>query len=323
MIYIMKGGDNKLSCLVSIIVPVYNAIRYVNKCVDSILDQTYRNLEIILVDDGSTDGSSVICDEYAKKDERVIIIHKENGGVSSARNIGMDKARGEFLAFVDSDDYLHPQFCELMITGIGQSDIEECQFYTVLNEEQMDYNRIESCTINRIPAKERKLSLLRNGGGRVWGCLFKTEIIKKLRFDVGFRYAEDTLFSYDALNLANEVVLIQETLYYYHKHDQSAMSKIDKDGINDIVKAEKLLYEREKELVSATSSYNERSTLAFLSIKVMYTLKRFEKWNDYYAFRKINKKNLKMVLSQKFKYLSIKEKLYLIYELFFVKRPID
>lgn len=99
--------------LISVIVPVYNVENYLCKCVDSIINQTYNNLEIILVDDGSTDGSASICDEYVLKDSRVKVIHKENGGVSSARNIGIAEASGEYICFVDSDDWLELDYFEI------------------------------------------------------------------------------------------------------------------------------------------------------------------------------------------------------------------
>ena len=94
---------------VSVIIPVYNVEQYLNRCIDSVLNQTYKDFEIILVDDGSTDKSGEICDVYAEKDSRITVIHKENGGLSDARNFGIDAARGDFLTFLDSDDYFHPE----------------------------------------------------------------------------------------------------------------------------------------------------------------------------------------------------------------------
>ena len=100
--------------LISIIIPVYNAEKYLKKCLDSVINQTYKNLEIILVDDGSTDKSPEICDKYAEKDSRIIVLHKENGGVSSSRNAGLDIFKGEYLSFVDSDDYVEPDYIEYL-----------------------------------------------------------------------------------------------------------------------------------------------------------------------------------------------------------------
>ena len=103
--------------LISVIVPVYNVEEYLPKCIESIINQTYKNLEIILVDDGSTDNSGRICDEYAKKDDRIIVFHKENGGLSDARNCGIDAATGDWVQFVDSDDYIHQTMVEKMYSS--------------------------------------------------------------------------------------------------------------------------------------------------------------------------------------------------------------
>ena len=110
--------------LISVIVPVYNVEKYVKKCVDSIIAQTYRNLEIILVDDGSTDSSGRICDELASIDKRIIVIHKPNGGLSDARNAGISIARGKYLGFVDGDDLIHPQTYEILLTNALKCDAE-------------------------------------------------------------------------------------------------------------------------------------------------------------------------------------------------------
>lgn len=114
--------------LISVIVPVYKVEKYLKRCVDSILAQTYPCLEVILVDDGSPDGCPAICDEYAREDRRVRVIHKENGGLSDARNAGIDAAKGKFLGFVDSDDYVHPRFYELLLQALKEegADIAGC-----------------------------------------------------------------------------------------------------------------------------------------------------------------------------------------------------
>ena len=122
----MKSGFvDKMNELVSIIVPAYNAEAYLNRCIDSILSQTYRNIEIILVDDGSTDNTPVLCDEYSEQHKDIIkVIHKENGGVSSARNIGIDTASGDYYAFVDSDDWIADDFIETLYSLIKRNNCE-------------------------------------------------------------------------------------------------------------------------------------------------------------------------------------------------------
>ena len=110
--------------LISVIVPVYNTEKYLGRCVDSIINQTYTNLEIILVDDGSPDNSPAICDEYAKKDQRIKVIHKENGGLSSARNAGLDIAKGDFISFIDSDDWVEKDLFEVLVSLYGKTQAE-------------------------------------------------------------------------------------------------------------------------------------------------------------------------------------------------------
>ena len=117
--------------LISVIVPVYNTEKYIEKCVMSILNQTYKNLEIILIDDGSTDNSPQICDSLAKKDNRITVIHQPNGGVSSARNIGLDNTHGDYITFVDSDDYIEPNMIEFLSENIGDTNIAMCGYTSV------------------------------------------------------------------------------------------------------------------------------------------------------------------------------------------------
>ena len=114
--------------LLSVIVPVYNIKReYLERCIASICNQTYKNLEILLVDDGSTDGSGAVCDEFAKKDERIRVFHKENGGSSSARNLGIENATGEYLGFIDSDDFIEPDMYELLAEAIQKHQVKMAQ----------------------------------------------------------------------------------------------------------------------------------------------------------------------------------------------------
>lgn len=126
--------------LISIIVPVYNVEKYLKECIDSVISQTYKNLEIILVDDGSTDKSGEICDEYSKKDSRIKVIHKENGGLSDARNVALDIAKGEYIGFVDSDDYVEKDMFETLykLAEEHNTEISSISFYKTLENEIID-----------------------------------------------------------------------------------------------------------------------------------------------------------------------------------------
>ena len=131
--------------LISVIVPVYNTEKYIEKCVMSILNQTYKNLEIILIDDGSTDNSPQICDSLAEKDNRITVIHQPNGGVSSARNIGLDNTHGDYITFVDSDDYIEPNMIEFLSENIGDTNIAMCGYTSV--EENGNLSPQENVTV--------------------------------------------------------------------------------------------------------------------------------------------------------------------------------
>ena len=136
----------KKNNLISIIVPIYNVEKYLKKCIDSIINQTYKNLEIILVDDGSPDNCGKICDEYAKKDNRIKVIHKENGGVSSARNVGVENATGEYIGFVDSDDYIEKDMYEVLINNLKKenADISIISNYEVYKNKIIENKKKEN-----------------------------------------------------------------------------------------------------------------------------------------------------------------------------------
>ena len=139
------------NALISVIVPVYNVEKYLEKCIDSICNQTYRNLEIILVNDGSTDKSGILCDKFKIKDSRIIVIHKENGGLSDARNAGIDIANGEVLGFVDSDDYIMPEMYEKMLNIMYANDLDivQCGYKKVYE----NYDNINDIFINKTDIK--------------------------------------------------------------------------------------------------------------------------------------------------------------------------
>lgn len=199
---------------ISVIVPVYNVEKYLRCCVDSILAQTFTDIEVLLVDDGSTDSSGAICDEYAKKDSRVRVFHKTNGGVSSARNLGLDEALGKWIMFVDSDDKVAPEICEQLLGHASNGCIPMCTHYGWHGEElrrsmpEVNAGEIYSIT---------KYLLLGNRITMVWGKLYKKEIIDIdcKRFEETASFAEDAIFNYDYIKDIESYCLIDEPLYYY------------------------------------------------------------------------------------------------------------
>ena len=199
---------------ISVIVPVYKAEEYLRCCVDSILAQTFTDIEVLLVDDGSPDGSGAICDEYAQKDIRVKVLHKANGGVSSARNAGLAHATGEYIMFTDSDDCIVPQACERLLqhAADGCWPIGSC--YAWEDGEVSRYFPALGCDTRFAVQEFEKL------GVRVyatWGRLYRREIIERqgLCFDEKLSYAEDAIFNHEYLRHVESIFVIEEPLYYY------------------------------------------------------------------------------------------------------------
>ena len=144
-----------MNCLISVIVPVYNVSNYLERCVQTLIKQTYGNLEIILVDDGSTDGSSKLCDKIAKSDNRIKVIHKENGGLSSARNAGLDAAQGEYISFIDSDDSIHLYFYNVLLKVMNETDadIVQCEMLRV-PEQKVAGGVLPECSVIEFTGEE-------------------------------------------------------------------------------------------------------------------------------------------------------------------------
>lgn len=216
--------------LISVIVPVYNVEEYLPRCVDSILAQTYRNLEVILVDDGTKDNSDQICDAYAAKDSRIKVIHKKNGGLSSARNAGMDIAKGEYFGFVDSDDWIEPETYETMLGLALKHDAK------MVCGGRYD---VDSATGEKIvglcPRKEEVISgvdmlgrvfLWDQCDSAAWDKLYHRSLFQEIRYPSGL-ICEDVAIFYRLVELTEKVVLCDKPLYnYYHREGSITTSKI-------------------------------------------------------------------------------------------------
>ena len=204
---------------ISIIVPVYKVEQYLSKCIESILAQTFQNWELLLIDDGSPDNSGKICDEYALKDSRIRVFHKENGGVSSARNLGIDNARGEWITFIDSDDYIQPGFLEGLYEPIAQG--EDLYFVhggcvNVKNDEIVGVNQSYEYYVG-----DDKNILFQKLRGLTFSKLYSLENVKHwsddqpLRFDEKMRIAEDMAFTLDYALHVSRFALVPEKGYCY------------------------------------------------------------------------------------------------------------
>ena len=196
--------------MISVIVPVYNSRDTLARCVKSLQAQTLADLEIILVDDGSSDGSGMLCNGFSREDARIRVIHKANGGVSSARNAGIEAAKGRYLMFMDSDDYAEPDMAEKMLKGIGEDDIAICGFH----------HHYQGRDIVRIPdvpgqsGEENFLALYGQGFLNMpWNKLYKKELAG--RFDESLSLGEDLLFNLDYLRKTDGISVVKEALCHY------------------------------------------------------------------------------------------------------------
>ncbi len=212
---------------ISVIVPVYKVEPYLHRCVDSILAQTYSDFELILVDDGSPDRCGVICDEYAEKDERVHVIHQANGGLSAARNAGIDWAfahsDSQWLSFIDSDDWVHPQYLELLYKAAQNGNVRICQCLTLETGETIQtYNTYdaEEC-ISVIPVEEQYTNYY---SAFAWGKLYRRECFLEIRYPVGQLY-EDVAIWYKLLFAEKVIALVKAQLYYYFQRSDSIIHR--------------------------------------------------------------------------------------------------
>ena len=201
---------------ISIIIPVYNVKEYLKRCVDSVLNQSYKNIEVILIDDGSTDGSEKICDEYAKKDKRVVVVHQKNSGVSASRNKGIELATGKYLSFIDADDYVSENYIFDLYRNIDNSiGLIISNAKDVVEDKIIDYNSVKKdIIISSIEAK-KELFIGKKFSMVCWGNLYLTSIAKKVSFDKKMKIAEDFDFLYKYLELIDKVKIIKECNYFY------------------------------------------------------------------------------------------------------------
>lgn len=217
-----------MSKKISIIVPIYNVEQYLDKCVESLVNQTYKNLEIILVDDGAKDKSAKIADLWSIKDDRIKVIHKKNGGLSDARNSGIRIATGDYIGFIDSDDWINHKMYEILVNNLEKynADISVCSIEKVYGEDIIKVNKILNKKIDIFTPKEALENLIDEGTLRqtVWNKLYKREIIKDIYFKVG-KIHEDEFWTYQIFGRCKRIVYTDEQLYYYLQRLGSIMSK--------------------------------------------------------------------------------------------------
>lgn len=213
--------------IVSIIIPVYNVEKYLIRCLDSVINQSYKNIEIILIDDGSTDASGSICDDFVRRDTRIKAIHKENTGSADSRNKGMKIAKGNYIGFVDSDDWISTDMYEVMINTIKKykADVVVCNYNEIAGVDKHNITADSTSSIIEFRDKELIEEIIlekRNTGISYapWRAMFKREIIKGIGFETG-RYYEDLLFITKAFMKIKQGVYINKRLYNYVIHNES------------------------------------------------------------------------------------------------------
>ena len=230
---------NKNEDVISVIVPVYNVEKYLERCLSSIINQTFKNLEIILVDDGSKDSSGKICDEYLKKDRRIKVFHTENKGVCSARNIGIENSKGNWITFVDSDDWLEEEFCEELYKEIirENSDVALCGYYRVIGRNKEKIN----CDIKDkfVDSNQYLIKSLnpQTGYGFSHMKLYRSECIKNIKFNEELVVGEDALFNEMISENIKKGVVLSKPLYNYRINQNSVVKRYDEKYFEKYLKS--------------------------------------------------------------------------------------
>lgn len=235
---------------ISIIIPVYNTGEYLPKCIYSIIQQTYKDLEIIIIDDGSKKGTAEICDSLAKEDNRIIVYHKKNEGVSIARNFGIGKASGEYIGFVDSDDWIDFDMYENLIKKIKKFNVDMvmCDATTIFNDNSSEQDTFNTLSESKLITKEEINSqMLFEIAGSAWRCLYRRAnlINYKIKFPSGLKFSEDRIFNLNAIGNSKRIYYLKKSLYNryvrkgsavnsYYPEMKNILERIDNESINVI-----------------------------------------------------------------------------------------
>lgn len=215
--------------LISVIIPVYNVAAYLPRCINSIMEQTYQNLEIILVDDGSTDDSPQICDEYATKDKRIKVFHQKNQGVSTARNTGLNHATGEFIGFVDADDWIDKTFYKqfMQCQQQTQADLVRGAFYVTWDTHQKTHPAIKDIQPDSLSLVKL---LFKEQDGYIWNKLYRRSWVADTRFEPCYSVSEDWFFISQLAQKGGRIAYLQAPLYFYYQRDTSTMHNLNSAG---------------------------------------------------------------------------------------------
>ncbi len=283
---------------ISVIVPIYNVEAYLDKCIRSIIDQSYKNLEIILVDDGSPDNCPHICDSWALQDQRIKVVHKENSGLSDARNAGLDIASGELIAFVDSDDWIKPEMFQRMMDAINEenADICACNIISVYPDREVKWGGKS----NIVGDSETMLDLLYSDSRfPTSSCnkMYRKFLWNNIRFPVG-KLCEDAFTTYLLIDKADRIVQITDALYYYRIRSESIMTASFSNRSMDEEEAWRKNYEFIK--VNYPGLYRKAYTFYLQSVNVLIhrigQQQRSEFNKEYEYLKRIIRNNLFYIL---------------------------
>lgn len=311
--------------LLSVIIPIYNVELYLDRCMESVINQTYKNLEIIMVDDGSPDTCPQKCDEWAKKDSRIKVIHKKNGGLSDARNSGIQLAKGEYIAFIDSDDFIEQNMYSVMIEAMERTDadISTCGRYVFRNgvkRERHTFN--EEVVLSPNGAMEQ---LLRGGliEEASWDKVYKRRLFFEIEFPVG-EINEDVVIMPYIIERAERIVCTGKPFYYYCENPNSIThanyNEQKRVVIEHIKKISQYIESNYPYLKDALDEFQGRYACAFLSIFKQQPELQKKYFEDYLFFKEFSKRNVWILL--KSKYRSRKEKIELACSLLGIYRLI-
>ena len=267
--------------LISVIVPVYNAEKYLDQCLESIVAQTYCHLEIIVVDDGSTDGSGAKCDSWAERDKRIRVIHQPNGGHSAARNAALDAMTGELVTMVDSDDVLHPEFVETLLGCMGSTDADIVvgDYVAFSGSEPQFHHNHRQWPVKQYDQCEALLTVFYQDGfdHSPWGRIYRTSLFEDIRFPLGIIY-EDLAIIYPLLKKCGRVAEVKRVMYGYRQHADSSMKVFSprRASVLDVCEQlERDIQENDPQYLKAVRS---RTLSAYFNILL---LSRQDKDNDY------------------------------------------
>ena len=277
---------------VSVIVPVYNVEKYLSATLDSLLSQTFGDYEVLCVDDGSTDGSLSVLKEYAAKEERIKVVEQSNRGASAARNAALDRASGEYIAFLDSDDLMHPQMLEVMLRALTEtgSDMVYCDICRFTDGEEVSFDAVKSPSVSILPEHFASFVWNKKNNPKASLCnkLYRAELFKGVRLPEEITVAEDLVAMHSLLFAAKKVAYVQAGFVYYRQRSGSLIhTELKEEDINNGVNAVRLILERFK---NETLSASVRKKLNYRLMKmlckdcIVTPYKRFRKDKGYMRF---------------------------------------